>query len=107
MKAKKPKNSASRVAGVKRPISERLAAWFGPEKMPIRMPATHSQVRVGAATARTVAALSATRLISTVRLPPMRSSTKPNRKAPSPAVTFSTMPKTRISLNDIPKVPAA
>ena len=61
-----------------RDMSDRLADWLGPTKIPIRTPAAQNQVLFGAATAIAVAAMSPTSVISRVVFPPSLSSTKPN-----------------------------
>ena len=106
-KAKKPKNSDSCFAGTKRAISERLADWFGPMKIPTRIAETQNQPRVGASAPSSVATASAATLRPMVALPPIRSSTKPNANAPSPAPTLRTMPNVTNSWKLKPNVPTA
>ena len=106
-KAKKPKNSDSCFAGTKRAISDRLADWLGPAKIPTSTAAAQNAVRVCASAASSVAAASAATLSPTVALPPMRSSTKPKASAPSPAPTLMTMPNVTRSSKLKPNVPTA
>ena len=88
-------------------MSDRLADWFGPMKIPARTAETQNQVRVGASAPTSVATASAATLSPIVALPPMRSSTKPNANAPSPAPTLRTMPNVTSSSKLKPNVPTA
>ncbi len=105
--AKKPKNSFCMPGGVKRPISERLADWFGPTNTPIRIPATQSAALSSARIASRVAPMRPSSEMTIVSFAPTRSSRKPIAAAPMPAARFSTMPKTSTSCIEKPNVSAA
>ena len=98
-KAKKPKNSVRSSAGLRRAISERLAAWAGPTKMPSAEPQTQNQVTSWARMVPPAVTISPPSARKITCREPKRSSSQPKAAAPSPAVTLSTMPKRITSSN--------
>ena len=105
--ANSPKYAARAPAGAMRAIRLRLAACAGPTKMPMAWPRIQNVSRSCVSSNASPSRVSPDSAIRMVVLAPIRSSTKANPSAPSPAVTFNPMPKISTSVGDRPNCPAA
>jgi len=88
-------------------MSERLAAWAGPKKMPSAMPSAQNAVLSWVSRMAMPVAISPTSAMAMVRLAPIQSSIQAKPKAPRPAVRLSAMPNQMTSSTVMPNSPAA
>ena len=105
--ANSPKCDAHCPSGAICAISVRDAACAGPMKMPSAIASTQNQVTLSVSSSAAPSTIMLTSAIITTRFAPRRSSISPNPAAPSPAVTFSAMPNSRICSIPMPCTPAA